>query len=245
MKNRISKIKQKEAEKLAGKDEEIRLRDEQIRKLQEMTSQYANLQSQFRPVAGNVEEIEAEIKKLDDELEEEGDVMTPAEIHRIGRRQNQLENQLKDVRQQAVAAENVGKQQQLMRQQSDEFVQTNYPFVKDRESEYYKTLQAQAYPMLEQLVPNFKDHPHDMVLAAELSKMMVNAQKYEQMLGNSPAPRPEPQPMAETATPAGQPQAQRSSPKNLVANARGKDTDAWAGVLNRLGHNWNPEQNMR
>jgi hypothetical protein len=31
----------------------------------------------------------------------------------------------------------------------------------------------------------------------------------------------------------------------MVANARGGDTESWAKVLNRMGHSWNPEQNMK
>ena len=245
MKNRISKLKQKEAEKIAGKDEQIRLRDAQIQKLQQMTSEYATLQSQFRPNAGNADDLKAEIAKLDEQLEDEGDVMTPAEIHRLGRRQSQLENQLRDVAQQAVNAENLGKQHTLMRQQSDAYVQENYPFVKDQNDEYYGVLKNQAYPMLEQLVPNFQNHPHDMALAAELTKMMVNSHKYEQMLGNNPAPRPQPQPMAGNVTPQQTRQQQQMNPRKMVANARGGDTESWAKVLNRMGHSWNPEQNMK
>ena len=51
-----------------------------------------------------------------------------------------------------------------------------------------------------------------MVMAAELTKMMVNSQKYEQMLGNTPAPRAAPAPMA-GSTP-------RTAPANQPAQAQ-------------------------
>jgi len=132
--------------------------------------------------------------------------------------------------------------QQEMRKQSDQYVRDNYAFVSDPDSEYYHTLKNQAYPMLESVVgPNFKNHPQDMVLAAELSKIMVDAGKYNQLMGNQPAPRQQAVPMAGANRPARQPQAQsQQTYSQEVKNHRGANVNEFAKLLQRRGMTWRP-----
>ena len=133
-------------------------------------------------------------------------------------------------------------QQQEMRTRSDQFVRENYEFINDPDSEYYKTLKTQAYPMLENIIgPNFKNHPQDMVIAAELSKLMVDANKYQQLLGNRPAPRQEAAPMAGNLTPQSQPSQQRQPNfREAAASLRGGDVSNFAELLQNRGHSWRP-----
>ena len=79
-----------------------------------------------------------------------------------------------------------------------------------------------------------------MIMAAELSKMMVNSQKYEQLLGNTPAPRSQPAPMAGNS-PRTAPQAKRPVDfKRAVADNRGGDVSRFAELLHNSGHSWRP-----
>ena len=139
-------------------------------------------------------------------------------------------------------AQQLVQQQQRLREQSDSFVKENYDFINDPKSEYYKTLKEQAYPMLENIIgPNFKNHPQDMVIAAELSQLMVDANKYQQLLGNRPAPRQQAAPMAGNVTPQSR-SNQRQQPdfRQAANNLRGSEVSDFASMLRQRGHSWRP-----
>jgi hypothetical protein len=241
MRKRISGIKEKSTQELAEKDALIAARDNQIAKMKSMADEYANLQRAYRPVEGDAGAVKAEITNLDSMLKEEGDALTSAEVAQHVIRRNNLERQLDKIESNKTNTDNLIRQQQVLRQQSDKYVRDTYDFVNDKSSEYYGVMKDQAYPLLEQLMgPNFKNHPSDMIMAAELSKMMVNSQKYEQLLGNTPAPRSQPAPMAGNS-PRTAPQAKRPMDfKRAVAENRGGDVSRFAELLQNSGHSWRP-----
>lgn len=241
MRKRITGIKEKSTQELAEKDALIAARDDQIVKLQSMAEEYARLQQSYRPDQGDSKAVKTEIASLDTMLQEEGDALTSAEVAQHVIRRNNLERQLDKMEANKANTDNLIRQQQVLRQQSDQYVRDTYNFVNDSKSEYYGVMKNQAYPLLEQLMgPNFKNHPSDMIMAAELSKMMVNSQKYEQLLGNTPAPRSQPAPMAGNS-PRTAPQAKRPMDfKREVANNRGGDVSRFAELLHSSGHSWRP-----
>ena len=241
MRKRISGIKEKSTQELAEKDALIAARDDQIAKMQSMVQEYTQLQESYRPVEGDVGAVKQEIAGLDTMLKEEGDALTSAEVAQHVIRRNNLERKLDKIETSQVNTNNLIRKQQVLRQQSDKYVKEAYPFVSDQKSEMYGVMKHQAYPLLEQLMgPNFKNHPSDMIMAAELSKMMVNSQKYEQLLGNTPAPRSQPAPMAGNS-PRTAPQAKRPVDfKRAVADNRGGDVGRFAELLHNAGHSWRP-----
>ena len=241
MRKRISGIKEKSTQELAEKDALIAARDDQIAKMQSMVQEYTQLQESYRPVEGDAGAVKQEIAGLDTMLKEEGDALTSAEVAQHVIRRNNLERKLDKIEASQVNTNNIIRKQQVLRQQSDQYVKDAYPFVNDQKSEMYGVMKHQAYPLLEQLMgPNFKNHPSDMIMAAELSKMMVNSQKYEQLLGNTPAPRSQPAPMAGNS-PRTAPQAKRPVDfKRAVADNRGGDVSRFAELLHDSGHSWRP-----
>ena len=241
MRKRITGIKEKSAQELAEKDALIAARDDQIVKLQGMAQEYTNLQKSYKPEEGNYQAVETEIATLDTMLKEEGDTLTSAEVAQHVIRRGNLERQLDRIQSNKANTDNIIRKQQVLRQESDQYVKEAYPFVNDQKSEMYGVMKNQAYPLLEQLMgPNFKSHPSDMIMAAELSKMMVNSQKYEQLLGNTPAPRQQPAPMAGNS-PRTAPQTQRPVDfKRAVADNRGGDVSRFAELLQNSGHSWRP-----
>ena len=241
MRKRISGIKEKSTQELAEKDALIAARDDQIVKLQGMAQEYANLQKSYRPEEGNYQAVETEIATLDTMLKEEGDALTTAEVAQHVIRRNNLERQLDKIQSNKANTSEIIRKQQALRQESDSYVRQAYPFVNDTKSEMYGVMKNQAYPLLEQLMgPNFQNHPSDMIMAAELSRMMVNSQKYEQLLGNTPAPRSQPAPMAGNS-PRTAPQAKKPVDfKRAVANNRGGDVSRFAELLHDSGHAWRP-----
>jgi|TARA_R110000751_G_scaffold1894_2_gene6929 hypothetical protein len=249
MSKRITDLKRKGQQEIAGKDSElaekdlvIAAREEQIQKLTDMAQQFETLQSSYVPPAGDIEAINAEIVAMDQRLEDEGDVFTPAEVARHVQGRQDLVNKQAGVAQAQQNAQNIVQKQDQMRLQSDQYVKETYSFVSDPNSEYYKTLKTKAYPMLENIIgPNFKNHPQDMVLAAELSKLMVDAAKYNQITGNSPAPRAEAIPMAGNVTPQGRTQqSAQPSFRDSVGTLRGGSVDNFAKLLQQRGHTWRP-----
>ena len=241
MRKRISGIKEKSTQELAEKDALIAARDDQIAKMQSMVQEYTQLQESYRPVEGDAGAVKQEIAGLDTMLKEEGDALTSAEVAQHVIRRNNLERKLDKIETSQINTNNIIRKQQVLRQQSDQYVKDAYPFVNDQKSEMYGVMKHQAYPLLEQLMgPNFKNHPSDMIMAAELSKMMVNSQKYEQLLGNTPAPRSQPAPMAGNS-PRTAPQAKKPVDfKRAVANNRGGDVSRFAELLHDSGHSWRP-----
>ena len=241
MRKRITGIKEKSTQELADKDALIAARDDQIAKLQGMAQEYASLQQSYKPEEGNYQAVETEIATLDTMLKEEGDALTTAEVAQHVIRRNNLERQLDRIHSNKTNTDNIIRKQQVLRQESDQYVKNAYPFVNDQKSEMYGVMKNQAYPLLEQLMgPNFKNHPSDMIMAAELSRMMVNSQKYEQLLGNTPAPRSQPAPMAGNS-PRTAPQAKRPMDfKRAVADNRGGDVSRFAELLHNAGHSWRP-----
>jgi hypothetical protein len=249
MSKRITKLKQQSQREIQGKDNElaekdavIAAREEQISKLTEMSKQYQSLQSSYVPPDGDASAIDSQISAMDTRLQEEGDVYTPAEVARHVQDRQELVAKKAGVAQAQQNAQHIVKQQEQMRMQSDQYVKDTYSFVEDPNSEYYKTLKTQAYPMLESIIgPNFKNHPQDMVLAAELSQLMVDAAKYQQITGGQPAPRAEAIPMASNITPQGR--VQQSAQPNFresVTNLRGGGVQNFAQLLQQRGHTWRP-----
>ena len=241
MRKRISGIKEKSTQELAEKDALIAARDDQITKMQSMVQEYTQLQASYRPDEGDSGAVQQEIAGLDTMLKEEGDALTSAEVAQHVIRRSNLERKLDKMEANKANTDNLIRKQQVLRQQSDKYVKEAYPFVSDQKSEMYGVMKHQAYPLLEQLMgPNFKNHPSDMIMAAELSKMMVNSQKYEQLLGNTPAPRSQPAPMAGNS-PRTAPQAKRPVDfKRAVADNRGGDVSRFAELLHDSGHSWRP-----
>ena len=239
MRERITKLKHSEGEKLADKDQQILARDGQIKELQAMNEKFVQLTQSYRPVTGDAKKIGEELQQLEERLDEEGDTMTAAEIHKLGRRQQQLEKQVEEIRTSEMNTQNLAHQQKQLRNQYDSYVQENYDFVSKPAEEKYKVMKEQSYPILEQLIPNFQQYPHDMVIAAELSGLIVDAQKYRQLIGDQPVQRQEPQPMAGNVTPSAQPvQATRQNLGREVAKVRGGSLDDIAQVLRKAGHGW-------
>ena len=249
MSKRIAKLKKQEHQKLAGKDEVIAekdaiiaAREQQIQQLQSMTKEFQDLQSSYVPPEGDVAELDKQIAAMDAQLQDEGDTFTAAEVAQHVQKRQDLVTKRSETSQAQSNAQQILQKQKTMRAQSDQFVRENYDFVNDPNSEYYKALKNQAYPMLENIIgPHFKNHPQDMVIAAELSKLMVDANKYQQLLGNRPAPRQEAAPMAGNVTP--QPQAsQKRQPsfREAAAGMRGGDVSQFARLLTDRGHTWRP-----
>jgi hypothetical protein len=241
MRKRITGIKEKSTQELAEKDALIAARDDQITKMASMVQEYKQLQESYIPDEGDPGVVQQEIAGLDTMLKEEGDALTSAEVAQHVIRRSNLERKLDKMEANKANTNNIIRKQQVLRQQSDEYVKDAYPFVSDQKSEMYGVMKNQAYPLLEQLMgPNFKNHPSDMIMAAELSKMMVNSQKYEQLLGNTPAPRSQPAPMAGNS-PRTAPQAKKPVDfKRAVANNRGGDVSRFAELLHDSGHSWRP-----
>ena len=249
MSKRITKMKQQEQEKLAGKDQVIaekdaiiEAREQQISQLRSMTQEFQDLQNAYVPPDGDVAELDGQINAMDTRLQDEGDTFTAAEVAQHVQQRQDLLTKRSEVANSQVNAQQLLAKQKAMRQQSDQFVRDNYDFINDPKSEYYSTLKNQAYPMLENIIgPNFKNHPQDMVIAAELSKLMVDANKYQQLLGNRPAPRQEAAPMAGNVTP--QPQStQKRQPsfREAAGDIRGGDLQTFAKLLGDRGHTWRP-----
>jgi hypothetical protein len=241
MRKRITGIKEKSTQELAEKDALIAARDDQIAKMASMVQEYTQLQESYRPDEGDTGAVQQEIAGLDTMLKEEGDALTSAEVAQHVIRRSNLERKLDKMEANKTNTNNLLRKQQVLRQQSDKYVKDAYPFVSDQKSEMYGVMKNQAYPLLEQLMgPNFKNHPSDMIMAAELSKMMVNSQKYEQLLGNTPAPRSQPAPMAGNS-PRTAPQSKRPMDfKREVASNRGGDVSRFAELLHNSGHSWRP-----
>ena len=241
MRKRITGIKEKSTQELAEKDALIAARDDQIAKMASMVQEYTQLQASYIPDEGDTGAVQQEIAGLDTMLKEEGDALTSAEVAQHVIRRSNLERKLDKMEANKSNTDNLIRKQQVLRQQSDKYVKDAYPFVSDQKSEMYGVMKNQAYPLLEQLMgPNFKNHPSDMIMAAELSKMMVNSQKYEQLLGNTPAPRSQPAPMAGNS-PRTAPQAKRPVDfKREVVNNRGGDVSRFAELLHDSGHSWRP-----
>jgi hypothetical protein len=249
MSKRIAKMKQQEQSKIAGKDQQlaekdaiIAAREQQIEKLQSMTREFQDLQSSYVPPQGDVAELDDQITAMDTRLQDEGDTFTAAEVAQHVQQRQDLVSKRSEVANSQANAQQIAQKQQAMRQQSDQFVRENYDFINDPNSEYYTTLKTQAYPMLENIIgPHFKNHPQDMVIAAELSKLMVDANKYQQLLGNRPAPRQEAAPMAGNVTPQSQPnQTRQPSFREAAGNIRGGDLQNFAKLLGDRGHKWRP-----
>lgn len=249
MSKRITNLKRQEQEKIAGKDQQlaekdaiIAAREQQINQLQAMTKEFQDLQTSYVPPQGDVSEVDKQISAMDRHLENEGDTFTAAEVAQHVQRRQDLQTKRSEVASSQAHAQNLVQQQQAMRVKSDQFVKDNYDFINNPKSEYYTTLKEQAYPMLENIIgPNFKNHPQDMVMAAELSKLMVDAQKYQQLLGNRPAPRQEAAPMAGNLTPQSQPNQQRQPNfREAAAGLRGGDVSNFAHMLQQRGHSWRP-----
>ena len=239
MRDRVAKLKQAEEGKLAEKDEQIRNRDSQIQELRVMNEKFAQLSKTYRPVAGDPVKIQEEIQQLESRLDEDGDTMTAAEIHKLGRRQQQLEKHIDEIRASEMNTQNLVQEQKQMRNQYDSYATETYSFINKPENEKYKVMKEQAYPVLEQLIPNFQQYPHDMVIAAELSNLIVDAQKYRQLIGDQPAKRAEPQPMANSVTPSSQPaQSSQSNLSRDIQRVRGGSLDDIAKVLRKAGHTW-------
>jgi hypothetical protein len=249
MSKRISKMKQQEQGRLdvkdgqlAEKDAIIAARNAQIDSLTQMAQKFQTLQQSYVPVQGDADAIDVEISAMDERLTDEGDVYTPAEVARHVQNRAALIEKKNNIARSHENAQGIVKQQQLMRSQSDQYVQDNYGFVNDPKSEYYKTLKEQAYPMLESIIgPGFKNHPQDMVLAAELSQLMVDAAKYQQITGNAPVPRSEAIPMASNVAPSSHPrQPNQPNYRDSVANIRGGGLQSFADLLKNRGHTWRP-----
>ena len=249
MSKRISKMKQQEQEKIAGKDQVIAekdsiiaAREQQINQLTKMSQEYQKLQSSYVPPQGDVIEVDSQISEMDQTLKDEGDTYTAAEVAQHMQKRHDLQMKKQEVANSQSNAQQLVQQQQRLREQSDSFVKENYDFINDPKSEYYKTLKEQAYPMLENIIgPNFKNHPQDMVIAAELSQLMVDANKYQQLLGNRPAPRQQAAPMAGNVTPQSRPnQRQQPEFRQAANNLRGGEVSDFASMLRQRGHSWRP-----
>jgi len=239
MRDRITKMKQAEGEKLAEKDAQIRDRDSQIQELQTMNEKFTQLTQSYRPVAGDPQKITEEIEQLENRLDEDGDTMTAAEIHKLGRRQQQLEKQLDEIKSSQINTENMVQQQKQMRNQYDAYTTENYDFVSKPDTEKYKVMKQNAYPLLEQLIPNFQEYPHDMVIAAELSDLIVDAQKYRQLVGDQPNPqRAKPNPMATNVAPTASTRQAQPNLNRDMQRVRGGSLDDIAKVLRQAGHTW-------
>jgi len=249
MSKRISKMKQQEQEKIAGKDQVIAekdsiiaAREQQINQLTKMSQEYQKLQASYVPPQGDVTEVDSQISEMDQTLKDEGDTYTAAEVAQHMQKRQDLQMKKQEVSNSQSNAQQLVQQQQRLREQSDSFVKENYDFINDPKSEYYKTLKEQAYPMLENIIgPNFKNHPQDMVIAAELSQLMVDANKYQQLLGNRPAPRQQAAPMAGNVTPQSRPnQRQQPEFRQAANNLRGGEVSDFASMLRQRGHSWRP-----
>ena len=248
MSKRISKMKQQEQEKIAGKDQVIAekdsiiaAREQQINQLTKMSQEYQKLQSSYVPPQGDVTEVDGQIAAMDQRLQDEGDTFTAAEVAQHMQQRQDLQTKKQEVSNSQVHAQQLVHQQQKMREQSDNFVRENYNFINDPKSEYYKTLKEQAYPMLENIIgPHFKNHPQDMVMAAELSQLMVDANKYQQIMGNRPAPRQQAAPMAGNVTPQSQPSQRQPDFRQAANNLRGSEVSDFASMLRQRGHSWRP-----
>ena len=87
MSKRISKMKQQEQERIAGKDQVIAekdsiiaAREQQINQLTKMSQEYQKLQSSYVPPQGDVTEVDGQIAAMDQRLQDEGDTFTAAEV---------------------------------------------------------------------------------------------------------------------------------------------------------------------
>ena len=138
MSKRISKMKQQEQEKIAGKDQVIAekdsiiaAREQQINQLTKMSQEYQKLQSSYVPPQGDVTEADSQISDMDQTLKDEGDTYTAAEVAQHMQKRQDLQMKKQEVANSQSNAQQLVQQQQRLREQSDSIVKENYDFIND------------------------------------------------------------------------------------------------------------------
>jgi hypothetical protein len=124
-----------------------------------------------------------------------------------------------------------------MRKQNDALATKEYPWLNDTESEGYKMFQSQVYPMMERMIPNYRDNPQDILLAAHLTDAQLarvdNVTLREQIgninSGNVPNSRNIP-PIASDNAPSG-PSSDKSVRGRLMNGVRTGNVEGGAAAL--------------
>ena len=124
-----------------------------------------------------------------------------------------------------------------LRKQNDALATKEYPWLNDTESEGYKMFQTQVYPMMERMIPNYRENPQDILLAAHLTDAQLarvdNANLREQIgqinSGNVSQSRNIP-PIASDNAPSGPPSDQ-SVRSRLMNGVRAGEVDGGAAAL--------------
>ena len=250
MRERITKLKQAEAEKLQGRDatiesqaEDLNALGSELGKYKELVQSYHKIQGELKQPEGSAEQIKADLDAIDarvDEATESGEDLTPAEVFKLSTERNKLERQLDEVNAYSQKVQQLANHAQALRAESDKRTEAAYPFATQPDSAKYKVMKTQAYPMLEAIIPGFSQSPYDVALAAELSDMMVDAHEYRKIMGKvSPSNRQVPPNLA-SATPATNvAPPTRHSNAAMMAKMRSGEMDP-VDVLNNMGMGWNP-----
>lgn len=188
MKQRVRGIKEKgEAEKseLAGQNSELRGRIETL-----------NVQlEKFRLIkapslTGNedkdAEKLQSEYDELEAKLDDEEQTLTSVDTLKIDRRQREIKKEISNISSDKEKAVSSKEQFLDIRNQADNLMEENYPFMKDRDSEEYKLAVEVVRPMLAKIIPNLSDNPQDMLITAAFTETYHKAQKYDKIMGNKP-----------------------------------------------------------
>ena len=184
MSKRITGIKQKHAEEIGHKEAEIS-------RLQDLVTRFEAEAPQPLPQGLRDESsIASEMQQIQHQLAREQETMPPAKATLALMRANELNRELDYVRQMKYGHEQAKNTVENQRKQNDANVVAQYQFLSDPNSVGSKLFHDEVYPMLEKVVPNFKDNPNDIAVAAhitegELAKRELASMRQQFAQGNT------------------------------------------------------------
>lgn len=243
MRDRIVRLKQAEAKRLANKDQQIDVLSEELQNYRNMVEDFSTKVKSVRFIEGDPDALQTEIDSIDADIQERADELTAGEVHQLSRRQAALIEKRREILSSREQVQGLQSQREQLRAESDARTKRNYAFVEQPDTPEYNVLKNQAYPMLESLIPGFKDAPWDLAIAAELTQMMVDASAYRRLMGKRPVnDRQEPQILSQGG--GGTPPAprKRGNTQRNIQRMRSGEMSA-TQVLNEMGIGWFPEKN--
>ena len=231
MSKRITGIKRKHAEELEGKEAEIN-------RLQGILTQFErDMPKKPDTPIRTSEDIDREIMQIKQDLQTNVETMTPADSNLKGIRVQELYRERDNAQRANQDMDSYNVQVKDLRKQNDALATKEYPWLNDTESEGYKMFQTQVYPMMERMIPNYRENPQDILLAAHLTDAQLarvdNANLREQIgqinSGNVSQGRNIP-PIASDNAPSGPPSDQ-SVRSRLMNGVRAGEVDGGAAAL--------------
>ena len=231
MSKRITGIKRKHAEEIEGKEAEIN-------RLQGILSQFErNMPKKPATPVRTSDDIDREIMQIKTDLQSNMETMTPADSNLKGIRVQELYRERDDAQRANQDMDTYKDEVKGIRKQNDALATKEYPWLNDTESEGYKMFQTQVYPMMERMIPNYRENPQDILLAAHLTDAQLarvdNATLRQQIgqinSGNVSNSRNIP-PIASDNAPSGPPSDQ-SVRSRLMNGVRNGEVDGGAAAL--------------